>query len=189
MKNAIKVILTKMEWRIIIPLSLALIILIISVYINVPKIVIGVLMFIIGSIFTFLTNNYLSDKKFKQQLALTALDRKLETHQKAYSIWWDIRSNIYDREKIGSIIENAQIWWQDNCLFLFPDSRKAFHDCLIFAFNHLNLVSIQNPDFDYRKDIKESWDVIIKPGIILAEEIELPAFVDQEKYFPKMLDT
>ncbi|NQU68681.1 MAG: hypothetical protein HQ510_12125 [Candidatus Marinimicrobia bacterium] len=138
---------------------------------------------IFGSTLTFIFNRFLSRQSFKQQLLLTNISTKLNAHQQAFSIWWDIRSNINQGEKIYEIVVKAHDWWQNNCLYLYPKSRKAFYNCLLFATSHRDLMIVQNPNYDYRKDIKESWDTIIAPGLIIPEEVELESFEDQDQLF------
>lgn len=138
---------------------------------------------ILGSSVTYLYNRFLSKQSFKQQLLLSNLDKKLNAHQEAFSKWWEIRSNIYERDKIFDVVEDATEWWKNNCLYLFPNSRMALYDCLIFATNHKNLIEYKNDSYNYKIAIEESWDIITAPGKIIPEEIDIKAFEDQDKLF------
>ncbi len=151
--------------------------------IDIPQPLIMLIGIIIGSILTFFGNRLLSKQSFKQQLLLANLKKNIVAHQQAFHIWWDIRSNIHNRDKIFDVVIQAQKWWKQNCLYMLPKSRKAFYDCLIFATSHRDLIEVQNKETDYKKYIKESWDVIVAPGLIIPEEIDMQSFEDQDKLF------
>lgn len=138
---------------------------------------------VIGAVLTFIFNRYLSKMSFRQQLLISNLDKKIEAHQEAFAIWWEIRSNVHQNEKIFDIVIKAQEWWKNNCLYLLPKSRAAFYNCLLFATNHRDLIKVQNPNVDYKKEIKDSWDIIVAPGNVIPLELELQAFEDQDKFF------
>lgn len=138
---------------------------------------------IVGSVMTFFFNRYLSKLSFKQQLRVSNLDKKLEAHQEAFAIWWEIRSTVHEKDKIGIVVAEAQKWWINNCLYLLPKSRAAFYNCLLFATNHRNLIEVQNPDIDYKQEIKDSWDIIVAPGNVIPIEVGLQVFEDQDKFF------
>jgi len=160
-------------------LILAALVILLSVYLDFPKTGIGILCTLIGIGLTHVSSKYLNKQKLKHQLSLIALDKKLEAHQQAYAIWWKIIANVYNREKIGRIVEEAQDWWQNNCLYLMPESRISFRQCFLFALNHADEIkTISNKD-DLNRISNENWIIINKPGRILVEEIELPAFDDE----------
>ena len=115
----------------------------------------------------------------KQQWALAALDKRLEVHQAAYSLWQRIVRAIYDEEKIDKIIHEAEDWWNNNCLYLDVASRQAFRACLLYSSSHSDL--LKDPrDKESVKMIKESWATIMKPGQTLPAGVSLPGLSEQE---------
>lgn len=151
------------------------------------KSAIGMIGITIGALISGFFSYFISETNYRKQLRLAALDRRLETHQQAFSLWWDIRSNIFTEEKLSEIIQNATNWWQKNCLFLGPKSRSAFYACLIFAANHADLVKYRTPGSEDKKEIRESWDIIMLPGKTLVEEMALPSLADETK-IPEQLE-
>jgi hypothetical protein len=66
---------------------------------------------------------------------MAAIDKRLEVHQKAYSIWVELRSMAHKHDEIGRYVMFCQKWWDDNCLYLAPKARKAFKHAYICANN------------------------------------------------------
>lgn len=154
---------------------------------SIPAPLIAIIGIIIGSGLTFIFNRYLSKMSFKQQLLLSNLDKKLEAHQEAFAIWWDIRSNVHEKDEIFGVVIKAQEWWKNNCLYLLPKSRAAFYNCLVFATNHRDYIDSHKRDRNNIKEIddkiQDSWDIIVAPGKVIPQELELLAFEDQDKFF------
>ena len=142
-------------------------------YIGGFQIFIPLFAMIIGGLITFYTQSYFANVKFRRELMVTSLDRKLDTHQKAFAIWSSIVRFVHKPGLLEPMIEQAEDWWRNNCLFLMPESRAAFHQFLLFAASHHDLAHVRNPDIDYRVEIKESWAIIMEPGKTLQEELLL----------------
>jgi len=145
------------------------------------KSAIGMIGVVVGALISGFFSYFISETNYKQQLRLAALDKRLEAHQQAFALWWEIRSNIYHDDKISDTIKKATKWWQNNCLFLGPKSRGPFYNCLIFAGEHANLVKYGNPKYDNKKERRESWEVIMLPGKTLVEEMALPSLAEEIK--------
>ena len=62
----------------------------------------------------------------KQTFQLAALDRRLDAHQAAYTLWWRLMMSLSKRDELQRRHQEALEWWQEHCLFLDAKSRKAF---------------------------------------------------------------
>lgn len=114
--------------------------------------------------------------KTKNQLRLAAIDRRMEVHQEAFTLWREIFSNIHSQE-IGNVIIKCQDWWEKNCLYLEPNVRAAFMDAYSAAHTHNSLLQGK---YD-AKLIHENWERITKVGQIILEAVQLPGFTEIEK--------
>jgi len=70
---------------------------------------------------------------------LAALDKRLEAHQRAYRLWWDLRWSVSDRKKAWETARRCEDFWCDNCLYLDPVSRESFKRMTILATNFESL--------------------------------------------------
>jgi hypothetical protein len=141
---------------------------------------------IIGSAFTSLASLLIAKENRRGPLAIASLDKRLETHQKAYALWHEIvASAVRHPDLTGDFFAEADKFWKNNCLYLDPASRKAFRDCIIFASSHIGLLP---PTEGTRELIKESWDIITKPGKLLVEGVALPSLGEKE-YSNEVKDT
>ena len=77
----------------------------------------------------------LEQAKRKHQLSIAALDRRLEAHQQAYTLWRKLRSLLY-KDEVGSVVMECQEWWVRNCLYLDAEARQAFSEAYHGAFAH-----------------------------------------------------
>lgn len=143
------------------------------------KAVIAFLGVIIGSTLTSLTSLLSAKENRKLQLTVASLDKRLQAHQSAYALWYEIVRVVHHQENLLEVIKKADEFWANNCLYLDPLSRKAFRDSTLFAWSHKEL--LQGPrDGTVTKLIEESWEIIMKPGKTLAEGVSLPSLGSYE---------
>lgn len=71
----------------------------------------------------YLVSRYQESNKFR----LAALDKKLEAHQKAFTLWHKLLFSLSDNDKCNNAIEECQDWWFANCLYLPPEVRRKFY--------------------------------------------------------------
>ena len=150
------------------------------------KSVIGFIGVIIGSAVSSITSIAISKQSRKGQLAVASLEKRLEVHQAAYSIWRDLISSVHDDEKLGEILIKAQDWWERHCLYLDPESREAFKACIFSADIHKDLLR-EPRSKESIANIKENWSTIMKPGKTLVEGVYLPSLAEDTK--PSGLDS
>jgi len=141
---------------------------------------VGLLGVLIGAGISAATSILLAWENRHLQLAMAALDKRLAAHQTAYALWWNIVRAVHQKDKIGHVVIEAEEWWKNNCLYLDAASRQAFRECLMFAINHKDL--LQGPrSKETTVLVKESWNVIMKPGETLVESVALPSLGKAEK--------
>lgn len=121
--------------------------------------------------------------KAKHQLRMAAVDRRLQAHQEAFALWRKLVANAYDEKNIGSVVMECQSWWEQNCLYLEPEVRRALSDSYIFAAGHKKLV--ESGSYVPRGDaliasIQESWKRVIDAGNVILAAMELPPLAEQE---------
>ena len=114
--------------------------------------------------------------KAKHQLRLAAIDRRLEAHQEAFTLWRELLAHTHT-EEVGKAVIKCQDWWEKNCLYLEPNVREAFSDAYSAAHTHNALLQGRsNVEL-----VKENWERITKAGQIILEAAQLPGFTTVEK--------
>lgn len=83
----------------------------------------------------------LEELRARHQLRAAAIERRLEAHQQVYSLWRKLLSSVHGQH-IGDVVVECQNWWNDNCLYLTPEARRAFYNALQCAFNHRDYLSV-----------------------------------------------
>ncbi len=127
----------------------------------------------------------------KNQLRLAAIDKRLEVHQKAYSLWTGLRSKAHKSEEIWEYVMECQKWWDDNCLYLAPKARKAFKHAYMCASNHKDFLDerkfiVENAPNDKQRLaeindlIQKNWNDISIAGQAIVEGVELPTIGEEE---------
>jgi len=148
------------------------------------KSLIGFLGVIVGGGLASSTSLLIAKENRRGQLAIASLDKRLETHQEAYRLWRKIRGAVYHPESLGDVLKEANEFWESHCLYLDPDSRAAFIECIFRAHTHQDILSGGGPhDEETMESAKESWEVITKPGELLAKGVELPGLGEKELGF------
>lgn len=102
----------------------------------------------------------------RQAFQLAALERRLDAHQRAYTLWWRLMGSLSRPEELQQSHLAAQNWWQENCLFLDRDSRKAYREALIDAAVYPMLDAVQ------RKELRKQFNRVLE---LLEEGVGLPA--------------
>ena len=112
----------------------------------------------------------------RHQLRLAALDKRLEAHQEAYSLWRELIHTAHDKSKVFEVVLKCQEWWEKNCLYLDATVREAFYKAYIAANTHKDFVdSHSNADL-----VRDNWAVIKRAGEVIVKAVELPPISDGE---------
>lgn len=118
----------------------------------------------------------LEELKARHQLRLAAVERRLEAHQQAYTLWQELLSNIHT-ESIGCVVVKCQDWWNNNCLYLTPEARSAFNTAFHCALTHKDYKSTLAIQNDL---VERNWDRIIAAGEAIVKGVELPSLGEAE---------
>lgn len=162
---------------------LGLIIIFIVLYFLLPKLpkinseaIIGFVGIIIGALISTASQSWISYFNRKNALRLAAIDRRLSTHQEAYTLWRKLNSNLFDKQKIHNVVAECQDWWDKNCLYLDPEARMAFYRAYISANNHYLFVEDRS-DINL---IKKNMADIQAAGIAIVKGVTLPTIGESE---------
>lgn len=118
----------------------------------------------------------IESSKAKHQLRMAALDRRLEAHQEAFTLWREVYGAVHTDE-IRNIVPKCQSWWEQNCVYLEPRVRDAFVDAYSSALSHGGYVR-NRADIEI---VSDNWGRIIKFPNILFEAVQLPPLTETEK--------
>src|SRR3990172_11560405 len=105
---------------------------------------------------------------------MAALDKRLEAHQQAYTLWLQLRRSVH--KKNTDVVIKCQKWWEENCLYLDMESRKAFMSSIHAVALHPDLTGGQATN----DKVEENWRYINECGEILIRGAGLPSFGETE---------
>ena len=105
----------------------------------------------------------------KNRLKLAALDRRLEIHQEAYTLWWHLLSSVHT-DDVGKRVDKCQTWWVEHCVYLGPEVRDAFPDAFHAAHRHRKILRSD------RKNAKANWARVERVGRLILKDAGLPGF-------------
>ena len=111
---------------------------------------------------------------------LSAIKERLEAHQRAFEIWYNLSLSIHANEdtqmKLG---EEARQFWITHCLYLTPKCRKVFDD-LIFEFGMYKInreiwfdTKEKNEKKKASDELVEKFNKIMIVGKIIQEEVDI----------------
>ena len=110
----------------------------------------------------------------KHQLKMAAIDKRLEAHQQAFSLWRKLFFKLHSNE-ISNVVEECQSWWEKHCLYLSPEAREAFYNAYFAASNHKSFIEGRFGD-----SIKDNWATIKYAGETIVSGAELPTLGERE---------
>ncbi len=117
----------------------------------------------------------IEENKAKHQLRMAALDRRLQAHQEAFTLWRGLLGGTHT-DTIGKVVMKCQDWWEKNCLYLEPKVREAFSAAYSAAHSHHAYVQACADS----KIIAENWELITRFPSIMFEAIQLPPLSEVE---------
>ena len=118
----------------------------------------------------------IEDFSHHNRLKIAALDKRLEAHQQAYTLWLRLRRSVHNKDKNIEMVIKCQNWWEENCLYLDMESRKAFMSAIHAVALHPDLTGGKAP----KDEVKENWEYINECGEILIRGAGLPSFGENE---------
>jgi hypothetical protein len=120
--------------------------------------------------------------KAKHQLRLAAVERRLQAHQEAFTLWRNLLSTIHT-EDVRSEASKCSEWWNKNCLYLEPTAREAFANAYHAASDHSSLLSAREVG-----PINENWNRIISAGSAILQAAQLTGLTAVEQGEIKTLE-
>ncbi|WP_022668163.1 hypothetical protein [Desulfospira joergensenii] len=167
-----------------------LIVLIGNLDLSIDKTIYSLFGVVLGSLITSFTTISSSTQNREHQLRLAAIDKRLEVHQKAYSIWTQMRKKYHNSDQMDSFKNDFQQFWDNNCLYLAPKARKAiwdgYHDALECSFLIEERSTIKG-DVSRTREINdrlfENSKKIKLVGEAITNGVELPA-INEELELP-----
>ena len=115
----------------------------------------------------------LEELKARHQLRLAALDKRLQVHQEAFTLWREFKT-VYT-PAIGKAVEKCQYWWEQNCVYLEPDVRRAFADAFSAPSSHSFYVESPDPQL-----VMNNWKIIEDFPNLLFSAVQLPTLTSTE---------
>ena len=94
---------------------------------------IGLLGILLGSYITNRAQLKISEKERKDRFKLAALDKRLEVHQEALTLWWNLVGALTKPEERRKIAHECEEFWKKNCLYLEDKASDEFQTCYVLA--------------------------------------------------------
>jgi hypothetical protein len=117
----------------------------------------------------------IEELKARHQLRLAAIDRRIQTHQEAFTLWRKLFAATHS-ENIGKVVIECQTWWEQNCIYLEPNVRLSFVTAYNAAHLHNSILSSRSDG----EDVKANWAKITSFPNELFEAIQLPKLSELE---------
>jgi len=110
----------------------------------------------------------------KQQMRMAAVDKRLQAHQEAFTLWRKL--TMEDDQGEGPIALQCQDWWEKNCLYLEPAVRSAF----VSAYSNAHLHAHLRATHASSVEVEKAWDAVMNFQIVLFKAIQLPPLTQEE---------
>jgi hypothetical protein len=120
-------------------------------------------------------NVLIKEMEAKQQLRMAAMDKRLEVHQTAFTLWRTVSSAAIHNNKIVPAVLECKKWYHEHCLYLEPEVRVAFVNAFTQALQSNLLL-----DGGTTEEKKASWDVVNAFPDILFKAVHLPGISNAE---------
>lgn len=115
----------------------------------------------------------------RNSMRAASLDKRLDAHQAAFSLWWELRNKVHgDEEILAECISKCQSWWVENCLYLDPNVREDFSLAYSSASFHRHYVTSLVRDKGIAQYLEANWARIMAPGKSLPSAVELPSIAE-----------
>jgi hypothetical protein len=115
--------------------------------------------------------------KGKQQLRMAAVDKRLQAHQEAFTLWRRMLSKL-ETTDAPKAIADCSTWWEENCLYLEFSARQAFSGA--FANAAVHHMERQRNVTDGPAAVERIHE-ILAAGDIIFKAVQLPPLTDTEK--------
>lgn len=156
-------------------ISLFLLGLIIYGYLS-PEPLVGLLGVATGAFISEFSHRQYARDERRHKLRMAALDKRLQAHQEAFSLWRKILADMGDSSKIGETVDRCQEWWDNNCLYLTSEARQAFVRAYLSA--NTRHVTLMSRDIEA---VRTEFEIIKRAGDLIVQGVELPIIAEGEE--------
>ena len=125
----------------------------------------GALLALAGVLVGYLVTFQVSRAARRDTLRLAAVERRLAAHQEAYGLWCELLRELHNPSRVHDVAVRCQTWWQANCLYLDPTSRREFWDRSLDAAMFNDLKGVVDPRETFAK-LRGVLDHLVK-GVAL----------------------
>ena len=108
---------------------------------------------VVGIIIGNLMQIYLAHRKEKLQLAMVALDKRLDAYQEAFYHWHRVFAALPYPDDLPGVVEEASEWLPKNRLYLDTEVSKEFSRCLNHARNYPERLKELQQAFNRERDV------------------------------------
>ncbi len=130
----------------------------------------------------------------KEKLKLVAIEKRLEAHQQALKLWYDLKTVIHfpdgDQNK-SDILNSARNFWYSNSLYLEKQTRQKFQDAFWIVSNYKMWLEMRREYDDPKEKEKhtkfytDQWNEFHKLFEIIQKEVELEPIKPEEDKTPE----
>jgi len=133
----------------------------------------GLLGVLVGALISEGSKYLNAERDRTHQLRLAAVDKRLQTHQKAYALWRKLQYTTYDDEKLLETVTECRVWWEQNCLYLEPVAREAF----VKAYSIADLIPVTRHNYALAMDYV---NILREQGELIVTSVGLPTIVEDK---------
>ena len=134
---------------------------------------IGVL---VGSVITSVVQYWIAETRRSQELRLAALDRRLESSQRAYHLWRRLVFADKRSREVFDVIQECQDWWDRNCIYLDAEAREAFLRAFHAASDHDAYVAAHAD----KTLLMDTMQTAVGAGDLILKGVALPSIGEIE---------
>jgi len=120
----------------------------------------------------------IEDLRGRFSLRTAALERRLEAHQQAYTLWRKLL-NVMGGEHPTQAILDCQEWWNKNCLYLAPGARDAFYRAFSAASHYGKFAQAAHNSPSMLQEHRERDELIKSAGRQILEAVALPPIAEE----------
>ncbi|GEM_PF-6484306 len=136
----------------------------------------------------FQNNQLLENLKWKNQIRLAALEKRLEKHQEAYVLLWKLLEHLSNPVSLRDTINECQNWYINNNLYLIDECRNEFSQAYHNASALTDFISYIMEEEENIQDRQERRSQIVGAIQTIARYI-LPSWKEEDEYNPVKIKT
>ena len=88
---------------------------------------------VVGGLIAGVSNWLLTRTNLKARYKLVIYDKRIEVHQKAYSLMWELARSLHDEQEKTTATKKCHNWWIENRLYLTREADKDFKEAYRIA--------------------------------------------------------